>query len=206
LYDKFLSIDAEKQERILNAVMKEFGNKGYQNASTNEIVKEAEISKGLLFHYFRNKKQLFMYIYDYCLDISVKELYEQVNFEEMDLFEKIRQLQMIKLEISERHPEFFSFFEAAYLETSTEIKPEIDRRNTEMLTSSMNKLFHNIDTTKFKDGVDISKVINIILWTLEGYGQQMLKTAKLTGSKLDYYEAFKQTDDYIEVLKTAFYK
>lgn len=206
MYDKFLSIDAEKQERILNAAMKEFASKGYGNASTNEIVKEAEISKGLLFHYFQNKKQLFLYIYDYCLDISIKEVYEQVNFEETDLFAKIRQLQVIKLEVSERHPEFFSFFEVAYLETSAEIKPELDQRNTELLTSSVSKLFQHIDTTKFKDGVDVSKVINIVLWTLEGFGQQLLKTAKLTGTKLDYHTAFKQTDEYIEVLRTAFYK
>lgn len=59
---KFLELDKLKQDRIINAAMKEFALKGYKNASTNEIVKEAGISKGLLFHYFTNKKAYF-YIY-----------------------------------------------------------------------------------------------------------------------------------------------
>lgn len=56
LFSKFLNLNPEKQDRILNAALKEFAQKGYQNASTNEIVKEAGISKGLLFHYFNNKR------------------------------------------------------------------------------------------------------------------------------------------------------
>lgn len=206
LYSKFHSIPSEKQERILNAAMTEFAERGFSNASTNEIVKQAEISKGLLFHYFDNKKQLFLYIYDYCLDISLKELYDQVDTEETDLFEKIRRLQQLKLEIAERHPEFFRFFEAAYSDASPEIKDEVDQRNTAILLESMGKLFHNVDAAKFKDGTDIAKVINIIIWSLEGLGNQLLKQAKLTGQALDYAAASKQVDEYIDLLKNSFYK
>ena len=48
--EKFLKLDDEKRDRILNAAMKEF-RYGYVKASTDIIVKEAGISKGLLFHY-----------------------------------------------------------------------------------------------------------------------------------------------------------
>lgn len=61
MFAKFLSLDKEKQDRIINAAMKEFAQKGYDKASTNEMVKEAGISKGLLFHYFQNKKQLYFF-------------------------------------------------------------------------------------------------------------------------------------------------
>ena len=43
IFSKFLKLKPEKQERILNAAIKEFSQKGYENASTNEIVKEANI-------------------------------------------------------------------------------------------------------------------------------------------------------------------
>ena len=45
MYSKFLNLDKEKQDRIINAALKEFALKGYDNASTNEIVKSSEISK-----------------------------------------------------------------------------------------------------------------------------------------------------------------
>ena len=60
MFSKFLNLD-EKQDRILNAAIKEFAQKGYDSASTNEIVKEAGISKGLLFHYFKIKSSYFSF-------------------------------------------------------------------------------------------------------------------------------------------------
>jgi len=44
---KFLALEPEKQSRIINAAIKEFVHKGYNKASTNEMVKDADISKGL---------------------------------------------------------------------------------------------------------------------------------------------------------------
>ena len=45
-----------KRQRILDAAIREFAEHGYDKASTNSIVKEAGIAKGLLFHYFGSKK------------------------------------------------------------------------------------------------------------------------------------------------------
>jgi AcrR family transcriptional regulator len=61
MFSKFLSLDREKQDRILNAAIKEFALKGYKNASTNEIVREAEISKGLLFIISRTRRSCFCF-------------------------------------------------------------------------------------------------------------------------------------------------
>ena len=46
------NLKKEKQDRMINAALKVFAMNGYQKASTDDIVKEAGISKGLLFHYF----------------------------------------------------------------------------------------------------------------------------------------------------------
>ncbi|MTI56255.1 MAG: TetR/AcrR family transcriptional regulator [Geosporobacter ferrireducens] len=40
----------------------EFVEKGYDKASTDRIIQRAEISKSLLFYYFKNKKGLFLYL------------------------------------------------------------------------------------------------------------------------------------------------
>ena len=52
---KFFDLKQEKQDRMVNAALKVFALNGYQHASTDDIVKEAHISKGLLFHYFDSK-------------------------------------------------------------------------------------------------------------------------------------------------------
>ena len=53
--EKFFDLKKEKQDRMINAALKVFALNGYRHASTDDIVREAAISKGLLFHYFENK-------------------------------------------------------------------------------------------------------------------------------------------------------
>ena len=48
---KFFDLKKEKQDRMINAALKVFAMQGYRHASTDDIVREAGISKGLLFHY-----------------------------------------------------------------------------------------------------------------------------------------------------------
>ena len=47
---KFFDLKKEKQDRMINAALQVFAAQGYLHASTDQIVKEAGISKGLLFH------------------------------------------------------------------------------------------------------------------------------------------------------------
>ena len=48
--EKFFDLNREKQDRMINAALCVFAQNGYRHASTDTIVKEAGISKGLLFH------------------------------------------------------------------------------------------------------------------------------------------------------------
>lgn len=61
--DKFYLLEEEKQLKIINAAMEVFGKNEYKKASTDLIAAKAGISKGLLFYYFHNKKELYMFIY-----------------------------------------------------------------------------------------------------------------------------------------------
>ena len=56
------------RRKIIDAALREFGQRGYEGASTNQICLSAGISKGLLYHYFKNKENLFLAVCDRCLD------------------------------------------------------------------------------------------------------------------------------------------
>ena len=49
---------ADKKEKILEAAIKVFSGKGYDQATMDEIAMEANVSKGLLFFYYENKENL----------------------------------------------------------------------------------------------------------------------------------------------------
>ena len=65
--EKFFDLNREKQDRMINAALRIFAENGYRHASTDIIVKEAGISKGLLFHYFTSKMGLFSFLFDYSI-------------------------------------------------------------------------------------------------------------------------------------------
>jgi TetR/AcrR family transcriptional regulator len=206
LYSKFENLDEEKKQRILNAAMKEFAAKGYDHASTNQIVEEADISKGLLFHYFKNKKQLFLYLYNYCIRLSLDEFYQKMDMLERDLFVKLHSILLLKMEFVKKHPDFMEFLRTAYFEESKEVKQELDGHNRDLLSANTARIFENIDYSKFRSGTDTARVVSTIAWAYEGYTNDFLNSAKKTGSgEWDYDKLYEDAKKYTEFLKSCFY-
>lgn len=88
---KLLNLESGRRDAVLNAALKEFVLQGYYNASTNVIAKEAGISKALMFHYVSNKQELFLVVYDYFSDLMKREYFDLMNYDEKDIFDKLRQ-------------------------------------------------------------------------------------------------------------------
>ena len=57
---RFYKLTSEKQETILEAAAKEFADKGYENASLNQILQNAGLSKGAAYYYFDDKADVFV--------------------------------------------------------------------------------------------------------------------------------------------------
>ncbi|MGN1083070.1 MAG: TetR/AcrR family transcriptional regulator, partial [Candidatus Avispirillum sp.] len=72
--EKFFSLPEEKQQAILNAAYRVFSQNTYKNSPMSEIADAAGISKSLLFHYFRNKKELYLFLWDTCAKITIEFL------------------------------------------------------------------------------------------------------------------------------------
>jgi AcrR family transcriptional regulator len=206
IYTHFLKLNAEKRERILNAAMKVFAEKGYKNTSTDEIVNEAGISKGALFHYFNSKKGLFIYLYNYVMDILLNEMIVKFNFEEKDFFARIKQGSMLKLEIMKKYPEMFNFTLAAYMEKSNEVKDELNNSYNELFAKSQAFLYEGVDFTGFKAGLEIKRVIEIVIWTMEGLSNRELAKIKNRPFKEEnFIQMLDEADVYLKMLKDMFY-
>jgi TetR/AcrR family transcriptional regulator len=207
MFAKFLSMDEKKRNRIINAAIKVFAQKGYQLASTNEIVREAEISKGLLFHYFTNKKELYLFLYDHLTEIFSEEIYTKMNWADKDLFNRYRQVAIIKLELFQLYPAMFQFLRSVFTEDNLEVKGELEKRQKKLLESSNQKLFTDIDYSLFREGIDINKAMNIIYWTLEGFGTKQQNNEKLLSLDVSELEkVIEEMDHYMAILRQSFYK
>lgn len=119
IYAKFYSLEPGKQERIINAAIDEFFRNGYEKASTNEIVNKANISKGSLFKYFKSKKELYLFMHEHVMTI-IDRIYDEMDWNETDLFRRLRLLGSIKLNLT-KFPHAFDFLFASVQEEADEV-------------------------------------------------------------------------------------
>lgn len=197
---------AEKRQAIINAAMQEFTANGYAKASTNAIVHTAGIAKGLLFHYFHSKQQLYLALYDYAIQTSLDDLYARLNLAERDLFVRLRQVQAIKLELLAANPHLFGFIQSAYLEQDATVRVEIHSRDRKLLAEQLAHIYGNLDYGKFKDGIEPGQGLKIVLWTIEGYTNELLARSAGDKQPINYDAAFAEMDSYLTLLQMCLYR
>jgi len=201
---KLLELEPTRRNAILNAALKEFASKGYDEASTNVIAKEAGISKGLMFHYVGSKENLFFVVYDFFSDIMEKEYFELMNFNVKDIFERLRQSYILQLELVRKHPWIFELNKLSAASNPDEIKKGIEKRAAEKLSSC--NIFGMIDESKFRAELDVEKCKQFILWSNIGFTNQILEEARnIEFNNLDYDGIVAKIDDNLQELKKVFY-
>ena len=139
--DKFFDLKKEKQDRMINAALKIVGQYGYRFASTDDIVKEAAISKGLLFHYFGSKLGLYSFIYDYSVRYMCMELKAAIGNDETDFFTLYEQVESGKLQVLKNYPCMQLFLDKCVQETVSEALMAIEEKRCEL-----QKVYDDIDS------------------------------------------------------------
>lgn len=78
--DTYLQLDADKQNRIMEAIIDEFSEYSFTHASINRMIKQANISRGSFYQYFENKEDCYL------------EMMKVIAKEKMEIFKNIVQL------------------------------------------------------------------------------------------------------------------
>lgn len=204
--EKFRGLDEEKQQRIINAALAEF-SQGYDRASTNEIVKNAGISKGLLFHYFGNKRNLFIYLYEYAVQTLLDNFWTKVDLSERDILLRWRRMSVLKLELTLKNPELFSFLVAVNFGGADEIVSELQQKNQQHIANFYTKFFADIDYSLFRADIDPRRAIEMMSWTIEGFANKLVAQVGKTPLHLaDHAKLMQEVDEYLGLLRLIFYR
>lgn len=203
---KFRNLESEKQAIILGAALKEFAENGYDNASTNEIVKNARISKGSLFNYFGNKRKLYIYLLNYALEV-VARLYAQIDFAERDVFQRIGKAGIQKLKTHKEFPYVFDFLASAQREESVEVKESIGEKINSIYESGLQKLYEGIDYSLFRVELDPQRAVEILNWTMFGFGEKQIQQLDNFKNSAKFGQnALEEWEIYSRILRNSFYK
>ena len=207
MYHNFEKLNVDKKKTILDACIHEFAHKGYEKASTNTIIKEAGISKGILFHYFKNKKSLFFYTLEHCFEKMMEEYKKYPLTETKDIFQRLGELGVIKLKIAQNHPYIVKLFMEALVNSPQDMRSEIEKKYLQVSKENPPIFFEDIDYSKFRSGVETSKAIQIIILFLGALGEKYLHDFKGKEQEifLNYDKVMDEYNEYLEILKFGMY-
>ena len=173
--EKFFSLPEEKRQAIINAGYRVFSQNTYKNSPMSEIADAAGISKSLLFHYFRNKKELYLFLWDNCAETAIRYLTEYGCYGQTELFESMERGMRAKMEIIRRYPDMANFTIKAFYETDQEICAAVQASYHKYFNLKADKTRLNLDPAQFVAGLDVPMMYREMYWASEGYLWEMVQ-------------------------------
>ena len=191
---KFYALPQEKQRAILNAGFHVFSQNTYKKSPMSEIAEAAGISKALLFHYFHNKKELYLFLWDKCAETTIETMSRYDCYGQTLLFEAMERGMRAKMEIIRRYPDMGVFTIRAFYEKDEEICAAIQESYHRYFNLKADQTRLNLDPAQFVPGVDVAMMYREMYWASEGYLWEKVQQ----GGAMDIDQMEK---DFMELLK-----
>lgn len=171
----------QKKQSILEVAQKIFSRFGFNKTTMDEIAKAARMGKATLYHYFRDKEQLFYEV----VRNEAKTMQDAIANAIQDITdpkERLRVYMTVRIECLNKFAIAYSALRDEYLEHLSSIK----KFRADFIAYEMRVL-----TSIFRDGVDkkifsiinIHEIVKIFIITLRGIELSLITDSGLTIDK-----------------------
>lgn len=106
----FKKLPEEKQLVILNAAARIFAEKGYYQANVADICKEAGISNGALYKYFKNKESVYRSIFDFMVDAMVSKLFAKHVGSDAPIYDTLSAIFRDLVDLAKTHGDLLAIY------------------------------------------------------------------------------------------------
>lgn len=200
--ERFYELPEEKQMIILNSAMEVFAKYDYKKASTDLIAAKAGVSKGLLFYYFHNKKELYFAVHEYAMKTVAEAVVDSKLMELTDFYEFITYATMKKMKVLKRHPYIMDFSIRSFYSEKEEISNDLQSTASQGITNTFDTYFAGIDFSKFKDDIEPRSIYRMLIWMIDGY----LHELRMQGKMVSPEEIEKVLFSWVDLFKRSTYK
>lgn len=196
--------------------IEEFVANGYEKTSTDTITSRAGISKGILFHYFKSKKNLYLYLVNYGLDLLTEKTMQALKeVKSQDFFERVKEIYLLKHEITAPYMKETLLIADAFFNPPIAVCKEM-----QFIMTKYNETYQKefmlehiylkdlIQKEKLRDDISIATVINMTMFICEQLGNKYQTLYK--NKQYDYFNEpdplVQELDDYLRIVKNGVYK
>ena len=197
----FDKLSDEKKERIINACLEVFSKTDYKHASTDDMAAKAGISKGSLFYYAKNKKDLYIFLLQFGSQAMMESAIKNNVLEIRDLFELCKTVVITKIEVLSRYPYLYDFLMKVYYEPAPEAKEELTNYMLNGEKPFVQEVRSSLDSSNFRPEITVEEAYNVVSWFSEGYMKR-----RFDANRMDLAEIQTEYTHYMDIFKSMFYK
>ncbi|MGN1102526.1 MAG: TetR/AcrR family transcriptional regulator [Huintestinicola sp.] len=183
--ESFFKLPDNKRNVIINAGFRVFSQYSYRKSPMSEIAAEAGISKSLLFYYFRNKKELYLFLCKYSVEVTQQEIIRQKCYEKEDFFEVFLSGMKVKVQLMKQYPDLSLFQLKAYYEKDKELRPEINKLIGEYSGYENQAEMLKLNKEQFVEELDLEKMYMDIYFASEGYLWEKLQCGEIDPDQME---------------------
>ncbi|SKC38970.1 TetR/AcrR family transcriptional regulator [Maledivibacter halophilus] len=199
-----------RKEKLINVAMDEFIENSYDEASLNNILKEARISKGSFYYHFKNKKELYLYIYDQVVKDKISYLNEAMketmgDISRKDIFTILRFLGKISLEFAVKYPKYYKLGKRIFEEKNEEIKvlTIVKAKSDESLILIEKLIKKAINNNELRDDFSVDFITRLLRHLMTNFSTICLDDMKDEIEGFDLDKILEVYDSYIDFIENG---
>lgn len=130
-----------------------------------------------------------MTLWNKCACFTASSLQEE-KISELPFFDMLEKGLHVKMELLRKYPSLSAFAIRAYYENDERIRPEVQATYQKMLKYYRDKAIRAMNPEKFREGIDLSEMYQMIYYASEGYLYEKVRSGKLDADEIEeeYYK------------------
>ena len=149
------------RRRILDNALKEFSEKGYKGSSVNSICSAKDISKGIIYHYFNSKDELYLECVAECFTNLTEYLKSNFSISEGKVEDKVEKYFSIRRTFFSLHPEYQSIFSEVIILPPENLKGEIAERRKDYDAFTSEILLSLLQSLDLRHGISVEDAVAV---------------------------------------------
>ncbi|MEG2701207.1 MAG: TetR/AcrR family transcriptional regulator [Clostridia bacterium] len=151
----------QTREKIVGSALREFSEKSYGEASLNTVCAAGNISKGIIYHYFKDKDELYLACVRECFDALTGYLANVVTISGATVEAALERYFDARIAFFAEHPHYLRLFcnaimnpPAHLLDALAEITADFDALNLSVLTGLLSAV-------NLRPGITVEEVVAV---------------------------------------------
>lgn len=162
------------KEQILDSCLAVFARHGYEKTSTVMLAEAAGISRALIFHHFKSKKELYLSLLDRCFARGRIEMGFDSLLEYKDFFAAKKELSIIKFDYSKKNPDLYKFVREAFFATPDKLKTEIEEKYGALIARKNKEWELLFARVPLREGVDREQSFKLVMLVLDYFDNKYI--------------------------------